>query len=70
MGQQRHAFRATHVKIKGLVKGTLTVPSDLPSHLRQGLFTAPGTYDVAARYANEPVFIQAEQEPGPRGLAM
>ena len=37
----------------------------------QALFKPPGeTYDVAARYANEPVFLQADQEPGPRGLGM
>jgi hypothetical protein len=69
--QHRHAFRATHVKTQGIVKGKLTVLSDLPNHLRQGLFKTPGkTYDVAARYANEPVFLQADQEPGPRGLGM
>lgn len=69
--QHRHCFRATHVKTQGIVKGKLTVPSDLPSHLRQGLFKTPGkTYDVAARYASEPVFLQADQEPGPRGLGL
>jgi hypothetical protein len=69
--QHRHAFRATHVKTQGIVKGKMTVLSDLPDHLRQGLFKTPGkTYDVAARYANEPVFLQADQEPGPRGMGM
>ena len=68
--QHRHAFRATHVKTQGLVKGTLTVPSDLPPHLQQGLFASPGSYPVAARYANEPVFLQDDKEPGPRGMAM
>ncbi|KAF2123374.1 heme-dependent catalase [Dothidotthia symphoricarpi CBS 119687] len=69
--QHRHAFRATHVKTQGVVKGKLTVLSNISDHLRQGLFKTPGkTYDVAARYANEPVFLQADQEPGPRGLAM
>lgn len=69
--QHRHAFRATHVKTQGVVKGKLTVIQDLPSHIRQGLFRTPGkTYDVAARYANEPVFLQADQEPGPRGLGL
>lgn len=67
----RHAFRATHVKTQGVVKGKMSVLQNLPEHLRQGLFKTPGkTYDVAARYANEPVFLQADQEPGPRGLAM
>jgi hypothetical protein len=69
--QHRHAFRATHVKTQGIVKGKLTVLQDLPEHLRQGLFKTPGkSYDVAARYANEPVFLQADQEPGPRGLGL
>jgi hypothetical protein len=69
--QHGHAFRATHVKTQGIVKGKMTVLSDLSTHLQQGLFKTPGkTYDVAARYANEPVFLQADQEPGPRGMSM
>ncbi|CAO2654028.1 Nn.00g107610.m01.CDS01 [Neocucurbitaria sp. VM-36] len=69
--QHRHAFRATHVKTQGIVKGKLTILPDLPAHLQQGMFKSPGrTYDVAARYANEPVFLQADQEPGPRGMAL
>lgn len=67
----RHAFRATHVKTQGIVKGKLQVLPDLPEHLRQGIFAHPGrTYDVAARYANEPYYLQRDQEPGPRGLGM
>lgn len=59
------------MKTQGIVKGKLTVLSDLPNHLRQGLFKTPGqTFDVAARYANELVFLQADQEPGPRGLGL
>jgi hypothetical protein len=69
--QHRHAFRATHVKTQGIVKGKLTVLPDLASHLQQGLFKQPGkSYNIAARYANEPVFLQADQEPGPRGLGL
>jgi hypothetical protein len=69
--QHRHCFRATHVKTQAIVKGKMSVLSDLPKHLQQGIFREPGkTYDVAARYANEPVFLQADQEPGPRGLSM
>ncbi|CAD0095171.1 unnamed protein product [Aureobasidium vineae] len=67
----RKAFRATHVKTQGIVKGTLRVHSDLPEHLRQGIFAEPGkTYDVAARYANEPYLLQRDQENGPRGLGL
>jgi hypothetical protein len=69
--QHRHAYRATHVKTQGIVKGKLTVLPNLPAHLQQGLFKSPGkTYNIAARYANEPVFLQADQESGPRGLGM
>lgn len=69
--QHRHAFRATHVKTQAIVKGKLTIKPDLPEHLRQGLFKTPGkSFDVAARYASEPVFLQADQEPGPRGLGL
>jgi hypothetical protein len=69
--QHRHVFRATHVKTQGIVKGNLTVLPDLPRHLQQGLFKTPGkTFDVGARFANEPVFLQADQEPGPRGLGL
>lgn len=69
--KHRHAFTGTHVKTQGIVKGQLKVRDDLPEHLRQGIFKEPGhVYDVAARYANEPIFLQADQEPGPRGLSM
>ncbi|KAF2816152.1 heme-dependent catalase [Mytilinidion resinicola] len=69
--QHRHAFRATHVKTQGIVKGKLTVNYDLPIHLRQGIFAEAGrVYDVAARFANEPVFLQPDQSPGPRGLSL
>lgn len=69
--QHRHAYRATHVKTQGIVKGTLTVLPNLPAHLQQGLFKTPGkSYHVGARYASEPVFLQADQEPGPRGLGL
>lgn len=69
--KHRKAFTATHVKSQGMVKGKLQVRSDLPTHLQQGMFSEPGrTYDVAARYANEPYLLQADQEPGPRGFAM
>ena len=69
--KHRHAYRATHVKTQGIVKGTLEVPADLPKHLHQGIFSEPGMkYDVIARYANEPVFLQEDQAPGPRGLSI
>lgn len=69
--KHRHAFRATHVKTQGIVKGKLTVQANLPEHLQQGIFAHPGkSYDVIVRYANEPYYLQADQEAGPRGLSM
>lgn len=59
------------MKTQGIVKGKLQVHPDLPEHLRQGIFAEPGkTYDVAARYANEPYLLQRDQENGPRGLGL
>ncbi|KAI4234332.1 MAG: hypothetical protein L6R40_006809 [Gallowayella cf. fulva] len=63
---QRHNFDQS----QGIVKGTLTVPSDLPPHLAQGLFAHPGSYPVCARYANEPSFLQPDNVPGPRGMGL
>ena len=66
----RHGFRGTHVKTQGVVKGKLTVPSDLPSDLAVGICAQPGTYDCAIRYANEPSFLQDDRAAGPRGCGM
>ena len=58
------------MKTQAVVKGTLTISSDLPGHLRQGLFAQAKSHPVAARYANEPVFLQPDTAPGPRGLGL
>ena len=58
------------MKTQSVVKGTLKVPSDLPPHLRQGLFAHEGTYPLVARYANEPVWLQPDTAPGPKGMGM
>lgn len=54
------AFRGTHVKTQGIVKGTLTVLPHLPAHLAQGFFKQTGgqQYAVAGRFANEPSKLQ------------
>lgn len=72
-GHHRHGFRGTHVKTQAIVKGTLTVAEDLPSYLAQGMFGAEHsgkTYPMAIRYANEPIFLQDDRAPGPRGCGM
>ena len=68
----RHGLRATHVKTQAILKGTLTIPADLPAHLSQGLFAGNQVQEhpVALRFANEPIFIQDDRTPGPRGVGM
>lgn len=69
----RHAFRGTHVKTQGVVKGGLTILPDLPPELAHGLASpanASEPHDVAIRFANEPSFLQDDKGPGPRGMGM
>ena len=67
----RHGFRTTHVKTQAIVKGSMTVTSDLPQHLAQGIFKKGGsTYPLGIRYANEPIFLGDDRAPGPRGCGM
>ena len=67
----RHGFRGTHVKTQAIVKGSMTVREGLPSHLSQGIFSQSGrTYPIAIRFANEPIFLQDDRAPGPRGCGM
>ena len=67
----RHAFRATHVKVQAIVKGTLKILPDLPPHLAQGVFSQSGKeHPIAIRFANEPIFLQDDRAPGPRGCGM
>ena len=68
----RHGLRATHVKTQAILKGTLTIPANLPAHLSQGLFAGSEAreHPVALRFANEPIFIQDDRTPGPRGVGM
>lgn len=67
----RHGFRATHVKTQAIVKGSMTVHSDLQSHLAQGLFARGGEeHPVGIRFANEPSFLTDDKAPGPRGCGM
>lgn len=66
----KYGLRGTHSKTQGIVKGTLTVPSDLPAYLSQGLFKHSGEYPVVLRYANEPTQVEDDRIPGPRGLGM
>jgi len=69
----RHAMRATHVKTQAIVKGTLTINSDLDPMLAHGIASpanAAKSHTVAIRFANEPSFLQDDRTPGPRGCGM
>lgn len=69
--KHRHGFRTTHVKTQGIVKGSMTVFDDLPKHLAQGIFSKSGKeYPIGIRYANEPIFLDDDRAPGPRGCGM
>jgi hypothetical protein len=65
-----HAFRGTHLKTQGLVKGMMTIRNDLSEDLQQGLFVPGKKYNTIMRYANEPFKIDPDTVPGPRGIGM
>ncbi|GGR95460.1 catalase family protein [Deinococcus sedimenti] len=64
-----HAVRPVHSKGHGLLIGELEVP-DLPHHLAQGLFAAPGRYPAAVRLSTPPGDILPDSVSTPRALAL
>jgi hypothetical protein len=65
-----HALRSVHAKSHAILKGTLTVPSNLPTVLSQGLFAQPGTYPVILRLSSTPGDLLDDSVSTPRGLAI
>lgn len=66
-----HAIRDAHAKSHGILRGELRVDSNLPEHLRQGMFAEPGkTYPVIARLSTTAGAIRSDQVRGVRGLAI
>ncbi|MGF3025779.1 catalase family protein [Methylobacterium aquaticum] len=65
-----HAVRGVHAKSHGLLTGRLMVLPDLPAPLAQGLFSAPGSYDVVLRLSTNPGDILDDSVSTPRGLAV
>jgi hypothetical protein len=43
--------RGGNTKTHGIVRGTLTIRDDVPSHMRHGLFAEPRSYPVWVRYS-------------------
>jgi hypothetical protein len=68
--RRRHAVRNAHAKSHGILRGTLSIPADLPAHLRQGLFARPASYPVVLRYSSAPGDILKDAVPAPKGLAI
>lgn len=48
------SVRISHAKAHALLKGELTVEDGLPLQLAQGMFAAPGRYEVLVRMAQQP----------------
>ena len=65
-----HAVRGVHAKAHGLLTGRLEVVGGLPPAYAQGLFAAPGAYDVVLRLSTNPGDILDDSVSTPRGLAV
>ena len=62
--------RAFHRKQVAALRGTLTVPADLPEYAVQGLFARPGVQPVVIRMSNGAMVPQPDAVPDIRGLAL
>ncbi len=68
--REHHAVRASHAKSSACVVGTLTVASNLPPELAQGLFAIPGSHPVAVRFAQGPGETLGDRVSTHRGMAI
>ena len=59
--RHRHAIRDAHAKSHAVLKGELSVHSDLPPALAQGIFRRPATYGVVARLGLLAAAIEIEE---------
>ena len=64
------AVRAVHAKAHALLRARLTVISDLPPELAQGLFARPAAYDAVLRISTNPGDLLDDAISLPRGLAL
>lgn len=65
-----HAVRAVHAKAHGVFQGELTIASNLPAELAQGLFASPGTYKAVLRLSTQPGDILDDAVSAARGMAL
>ena len=68
--RERHAVRASHAKSSACVVGEFVVADGLPAELAQGLFAAPGHFDVAVRFAQGPGETLGDRVSTHRGMAV
>lgn len=68
--RHRHAVRDAHAKVHGVLKGTLSVPADLPETLEQGIFQRGREYAVFARLSSAPGDIHPDSVRSLKGLAL
>ncbi|MCI0598355.1 MAG: catalase family protein [Beijerinckiaceae bacterium] len=65
------AVRAAHAKGHGILKGELIVDADLPEHLRQGVFAAPGMrYPIIVRFSTGLNDIRSDNVKAALGMAI
>ena len=66
-----HALRVSYAKSHGLATGELRVAANLPTELRQGLFSQPCSYPVVVRLAQAPgELVDDRKASTPLGLAV
>jgi hypothetical protein len=68
--REGHAVRASHAKSSACVIGELVVTEDLPPELAQGLFSHPGTYPIAVRFAQGPGETLGDRVSTHRGMSI
>ncbi|MCJ2111807.1 catalase family protein [Methylobacterium sp. E-025] len=66
----KHAVRASHAKISGIVVGELQVLPNLPAELAQGLFATAGTHPAIVRFAQGPGELLKDSVSTHRGMAI
>lgn len=65
-----HAVRGVHAKGHGVVRGTLTVASDLAPEYAQGLFAGASEYEAILRFSTAPGDILDDAVSAPRGIGL
>ncbi len=64
------AVRSVHAKSHGLIRGKLTIKSDLPDFLKQGVFASERVYPAVMRFSTSPGDIMHDSVSTPRAIAI